>query len=237
MAYRRLGAVAFAVLGWVTVGCGSGPAGTVSTGLDDEAAAPLNPDQPPRNAADQPPKNAADTPPRNAADTPSNSSVPPSEEQPGQPGGPGKPPPPGGGNLGQLCRRLCDRLDDCPDTDSGCEADECSFSPSEEAAIAPCRSQISALYNCALNLPDVCGELGAQCAPYLDAFTQCLQANGIDDLGEEPTTNPPPAPPPPPAPGGMCTMANGCQCATACQLCTCYGGTATQCAEACAVTP
>jgi hypothetical protein len=216
VAYRRLGAVAFAVFGWMTVACGSGPAGLTSPGPDNKTAAPSNPDQPPQNAADTPPNS---------------SQAPAGGEQPGSPGQPGKPPPGGGGNLAKLCQRFCDRLDACADpTGPACEADECTITPAQEAAIAPCKSQITALYNCALNLPDVCGEQAAQCQPYAQAFNDCVDANGIDDLGEEPeTNNPPPAPPA----GGMCTMANSCQCTTACEFCTCYGGTAAECADLC----
>ncbi len=98
--------------------------------------------------------------------------------------------------------------------------------------IAPCRSQLTALYSCGVNLADVCGDLAAQCAPYFDALSACLDANGLGDNDSDDGSSEPP-----PQTGNLCTMANSCQCTTACQFCTCYGGTATDCADACAVSP
>ena len=221
MAYRQLCAVTFAVLGWVTVGCGGGTATTTATNTNDQQP-PNNTNQPPSNA-DQA-TNPDKTPP--SVDTPPASSEAPAGS---------------GGGLSALCKKICSTLSTfAGDCSSGmttvgmtdlCSADVKCDIPGD----IPCQTEIADEFDCVFsNLADICsGAQGAgnaaQAQPCRDvgrAYTKCAQANGLTGSTDTPTD--------PGKPAAACTTAGGCACATDCATCGCKAGTDLAKIEACA---
>lgn len=207
MAYRQLCAVTFAVLGWVTVGCGSGSGSVAVPDVTDDPP-PANRDQPPNNAsdhtsnADQPPANP-DQPPNDANGLPST----------------------GGGNGAEgVCRAFCDSIKDkdCKGPsnaitralcDSGCVL------PTEQQA---CATEFSAAITCVSHLNGLCTEAfteddAAACKDTFDAANACAKAHQLPD-----DNNGPP-----------CSEAGGCECDSACMTCTCEAGSDGEALAAC----
>jgi hypothetical protein len=162
VAYRQLCAVTFAVLGWVTVGCGSG-------GGPDATPNPIN-EQPPGNR-DQPINNATDRPPTNP-DQPPNSS--------------GALPGPGGGGAEGQCRAFCNSIQgkDCMGAGkltaairAVCQAG-CALTPQERL----CANEIVGVVGCLSRLPGLCTDAFDEdqddaCDASIKAVNDCEEAN------------------------------------------------------------
>lgn len=222
MAYRRLYAVTFAVLGLLAVGCGGDTNGNVSAS-NAEQQPPTNKDAPPSNSdrasnPDQTPSNP-DQPTNNASD----------------PAGTG-----GGGRLGTLCQDLCNSIerlgDQCGDGMSmmGDSKSLCATGCQIPANVLPCEQEIADAFSCLIdNLQLLCSttneadqEAAASiCEDALKAETGCAKANGITDDNDNNTP-------------AKCSKAGGCDCATDCLSCTCDAGAdqkkLSDCADTCA---
>jgi hypothetical protein len=163
VAYRQLCAVTFAVLGWVTVGCGSGSGPNASPNPIDEHP-PGNRDQPTNNATDRLPINP---------DQPSNSSS-------------GSPNQAGGGAAEGQCRTFCASIQGKDCTGAGkltaairvaCESG-CVLSAQDQL----CASQIAGALGCLSNLSGLCTDAFDEdqddaCDTAFKAVDDCEKAN------------------------------------------------------------
>lgn len=229
MAYRQLFAVACAVLGFVALpACGGGPGSAAGVETDDTA--PENDDAPPYGASgDRAPSND-DTPPRAKDRPPSNPDRP-----------PGGSPSPGDGDGGSSdsdaqasCQALCADIPDLNECSTagieGAVASICRTNCVLSEEDAACDAQLSDALDCLAQLGEFCtgnpptAADAAQCSDEFEAADTCEDMNSVPDDDDDD---------PPPPPVANCTLAGGCQCATACQVCTCAGGTTAQCSAAC----
>ncbi len=226
MAYRKLCAVTFAVLGFIAVGCGGD--------TNANQSSPEAEKQPPSNA-DQPPGDSDQA--SNADPTPSNPDQ--ASNNATDPAGTG-----GGGRLGALCQQLCSSLDkladhcgDMPmmgDTKALCST-ECVV----PANILPCEREIADVFTCLLdNLELFCADANQQNPPGRDAqpaaatpcqdiaktYTKCAEVHGVTD-GDTGGNKAP-----------KCSTDGGCDCPTACSTCGCEAGTDADALAACADT-
>lgn len=210
MAFRKLFAVTVVLGAALAVGCGGTTGKSAFEPADDQA---------PNNGTDQPPLNG-DQPTTNPDRAPSNSS-----DRP-----PLNPDSPGGGQLQELCDKLCQVVDRC-DLDMGdvnaselCGMGFCTI-PAGVQVQVPCVDEIVSLFDCALSLPNLCAPEdspqaeanAAKCLDSFETFSSCVGDN------YEPPSEPDPRPGngDPPA-GGTCTPAGGCQnCMSDCLSCYC----------------
>jgi hypothetical protein len=234
VAYRQLCAVTFAVLGWVTVGCGAGTASHVGTDASEE--------QPPANT-DAPPSNSDQA--TNPDTTPANPDKPPTSAD--APAGTG-------GGLSALCKRICSSLasfaDDC---NSGmdtigmgdiCSADVDCQIPGD----IPCQNEIADAFDCVFtNLAAICSADNqgpgngdaAQAEPCRDvgeAYNKCARANGQPGTGTgngNGNGNGNGTAGGPGNPAAACTTAGGCECGTPCLNCLCEAGSDLTASQAC----
>jgi hypothetical protein len=207
VAYRRLCAVTFAVLGWVTVGCGSGSGPDASTDAIDE--------HPPGNR-EQPTNNATDPAPR-SEQAPINPDQPPDSAD-------GLPSQGGGGEVEGQCRAFCDSIEGKDCTGAGnltaairevCQSG-CVLSTQDRL----CVSEIAGVVGCLNSLSGLCTDAfdedqSGACDVSFRAFNACEEANEPDDTQ------------------GACNIAGGCECETACQTCGCFAGNNAQALAAC----
>jgi hypothetical protein len=206
VAYRRLCAVTFAVLGWVTVGCGSGGGPNAATDAIDEH---------PPGSRDQPTNNASDPAPR-SEQAPLNPDQPPNEA--------GGLPSQGGSDAEGQCRAFC----------AGIQGNDCAGAGKLTAAVRAvcqsgcvlsaqerlCANEIAGAIGCLRSLSGLCTDAfddnqDDACDASFQAVDTCEEANEPDDQG-------------------ACTTAGGCECETACETCGCNAGTDIQALTACA---
>jgi hypothetical protein len=209
VAYRQLCAVTLAVLGWLTVGCGSG-SGAVAVPDVTEDQPPANPDRPVNNASDR--SSNADQPPANPDQPPSDSNGLPST------GG-------GGGNAEALCQTFCQSIQGKDCTGAGglngavrflCNSG-CVLSAEEQA----CASEIAQAISCISGISTICTDDFNQdqrdvCKDSFDAVDACGEAH------QQPDDNAP-----------SCTDDGGCACDDPCATCRCNAGTDLQALAAC----
>jgi hypothetical protein len=211
VAYRQLCAVTFAVLGWVTVGCGSG-SGSLATSDVTEDQPPANPDRPTNNASDR--TSNADQPPANPDQPPSDPDGLPST------GG-------GGGNAEALCQAFCDGIKgkDCngPSGLGGVVRLLCNSGCVLSAEDQACASEIAQAISCVSGLSTLCTEAftedqGDVCQDVFDAARACDEAHQPPDDNND---------------GPPCSTARGCDCGNACETCGCLAGTNADALAAC----
>lgn len=226
MAYRQLCAVTFAVLGFITVGCGAGTSSAVGTDATEEQP-PANTDQAPNNAGDA--ASNPDKPPSNPDRAPTSSE---------DPAGSG-----GGGRLTALCDQICSTLEtianDCDigmGTGMGGMEEVCSGDVQcQVPADLPCQNEIADAFECIFdNLALICadddqegpgGPMAEPCRDVGRALTQCTDAN--EPVGPGPGDGP--------GNQGNCTAAGGCErCENECATCSCEAGTDLTALQACA---
>jgi hypothetical protein len=204
VAYRQLCAVTFAVLGLVTVGCGSGSAGAAASDTGD--------DQPPANAEQAP--NSSSDPVSNSDQAPINPDQPPNDSAAllG-----------GGGNVESQCRSFCDSLDglDCNGAGGIGRAISrvCSSGCTFSAQDALCASEIAAAIACLAGLNGLCTDAFAEqdaavCQTTLDAADACDQPQQPPTDGNGPGN-------------GNCSTDGGCACGSVCLTCRCNAADAT----------
>jgi hypothetical protein len=206
VAYRQLCAVAFAVLGWVTVGCGSGGGPNASPDAIDEH---------PPGSRDQPTNNASDPAPR-SEQAPINPDQPPNES--------GGLPSSGGGNAEGQCRDFCDSIagKDCTGAGklTGAIRALCQSGCVLSAEDRLCATEIAGAIGCLSSLSGLCtdgfnDDQEDACDASFKAVDTCEEANEPDDPG-------------------ACTTAGGCVCETTCLRCSCQAGTNIDALTACA---
>lgn len=165
MAYRQLCAVTFAVLGWVTVGCGSGGGG---------------PDASP-DAIDEHPPGNRDQPTNNAEQAPINPDQPPNEAG----GLPNE-----GGDVESECRAFCDSVAGKDCTGGGkLNATIRSKCPSGCVLSAQdrlCANEIAGIVHCMSSLSGLCTDAfdedqDSACDASFRALNACEEANDPDD--------------------------------------------------------
>jgi hypothetical protein len=210
VAYRQLCAVTFAVLGWVTVGCGSG-SGAVAVADVTEDQPPANPDRPTNNASDR--TSNPDQPPANPDQPPSDPDGLPST------GG-------GGGNAEALCRAFCDSIEgkDCTGQSGlgGAVRFLCNSGCVLSAEDQVCANEIAQAISCISGISTICtddfnDDQRDVCKREFDAVEACEEAH------EPPDDNVPP-----------CSTAGGCECGNdACDTCRCQAGTNVEALAAC----
>lgn len=206
MAYRQLCAVTFAVLGWVTVGCGSG-SGAVAVADVTEDQPPANPDRPTNNVSDR--TSNPDQPPANPDQPPNDSNGLPST---------------GGSGAEGICRAFCDSIKekDCKGPSAAITRALCNTGCVLSAEQQACATEIAAAISCLSHLNGLCTEEftendAAACRDTFDAADACDEAHQPpDDDG-----------------GPPCSPAGGCECGNACQTCGCLAGTNTEALAAC----
>ena len=209
MAYRQLCAVTFAVLGWVTVGCGSGSGSVAVPDVTDEQP-PANPDQPPNNASDR--TSNADQPPANP------------DQPPNDPDG--LPSTGGGGGAESQCRAFCDSIKDkdCTGPSGAITRAVCNTGCVLTAEQRSCATEIAAAISCLDGLNGLCTDAftedeAAACEDAFDAADACEDAHQPPDDNNN---------------GPPCSAAGGCACGdNACMTCRCQAGTDTDALAAC----
>jgi len=207
VAYRQLCAVTFAVLGWVTVGCGSGSGSLAVPDVTDEQP-PANPDQPTNNASDH--TSNADQPPANPDR--------PLHEPSGLPGT-------GDSGAETACRALCDSIKDkdCKGPSGAVTRAICNTGCVLSAAQQPCAAEFAAAISCLGGLDGLCTDAltedqAASCDNAFDAADECDKAHQPPDDDE----------------GPPCSAARGCECGNdACMTCACEAGTDSDALAAC----
>ena len=163
MAYRQLCAVTFAVLGWVTVGCGSGGGPDATPDPIDEHP-PGNRDQPINNAADRPPTDP-DQPPNNSGGLPNQG---------------------GGGNAEGQCRAFCASIQgkDCMGAGNLTAAirQACQSGCVLTAQQRLCANEIAGVISCLSRLSGLCTDAFDEdqedaCDASFRAVDDCEEAN------------------------------------------------------------
>jgi hypothetical protein len=199
VAYRQLFAAVLATTtSLLAVACGGDSSASVPDPGSGDQQPPRNPDAPPYSD-DQPPT-PADPPPLN---------------------------PDGFGQLGSLCRTLCQKTEGLQCGDDGILGElnaACEQGCKVSVDFLPCAGQLVQLFQCLTTQSGLCqGENAGvgDCEASEDAYIRCL---GVDQGGP---SNPPP--------GNDCTPGGGCDCDSACLACRCVnpGPDMMECAAVC----